>query len=235
MISSWFHHVAAILNLYLSATPVAPLYHVVSGMALEQPIERNRWIPALLFRWCGSTTADGGDDLIHVGKTMIMPLWMIMVTTLTWIDGWYMLIYDPWKWMEMVNLGNGGSSGFPIALLTLLVIYKGDPSPTYLKNSCWSNLFGASAICAGCDAYAAKRNLWSAIGIASFAFLCYLEFPEDVVNFWWKNKWIHGWMDVLPPWLNYGCLFSLKVPQILRENMFSHTKGPKKKGPKKIR
>ena len=38
--------------------------------------------------------------------------------------------------MEIVNLGNGGSSGFPGALLTLLVIYKGDPSPTYLKNSC---------------------------------------------------------------------------------------------------
>lgn len=167
---------------------------VVSGIFWDgfgaTKIERSRWIPALLFRWCGSTTADGGDDLIHVGKAMIMPLWMIMVTTLTWIDGWYMLIWWP---MEMD--GNGKLGEWWILLL------------------CWhywwfiavDPISSERQICTGCDACAAKRNLWSAIGIASFAFLCYLEFPEDVVNFWWTNKWIHGWMFFHLDWTMVGC------------------------------
>ena len=116
---------------------------VVSGIFWDgfgaTKIERSRWIPALLFRWCGSTTADGGDDLIHVGKAMIMPLWMIMVTTLTWIDGWYMLIWP----MEMD--GNGKLGEWWILLLCWHYWWFIKVTPVlYLKNSCWSNLFGAA-------------------------------------------------------------------------------------------
>ena len=144
-----------------------------------------------------------------------MPLWMIMVTTLTWIDGWYMLIWP----MEMDGTCKLGEWWILLLCWHYWWFIKVTPVRRTWKIAV-DPISSEPPIFFTQDVMRVQQSETFEVRLASPLLPFYVTWSFQ--KMWWtsgEHLYMDSWMDVLPPWLNYGCLFSLKVPQILRENV----------------